>query len=62
MRITSGNDVLKDFHDPDEGASEPPLSEAAINSLTTMVATVCEWLADDISRAADRFNGQGEKA
>jgi hypothetical protein len=62
MRIASGNDVLEDFHDPDDVDSEHPLSRAAINSLTTMAATVCEWIADDISRTSDRFNNQGEKA
>jgi hypothetical protein len=62
MRIASGNDVLMDFHDPDDADSEPPLSRAAINSLTTMAAAVCEWIGDDISRTADRFNGQGEQA
>lgn len=62
MRIASGNDTLNDFHDPDDADSEPPLSRAAINSLTTMVAEVCEWIADDISRTSDTFNGRGEKA
>jgi hypothetical protein len=62
MRIASGNDVLADFHDPEDSDSEPPLSRAAINTLTTMTATVCEWLADDISRASDRFNGRGVQA
>jgi hypothetical protein len=62
MRIVSGNDVLADFHDPDDANSEPPLSRAAVNTLTTMTATVCEWLAEDISHASDRFNGRGEQA
>lgn len=62
MRIASGNDVLMDFHNPDDADSEPPLSRAAINSLTTMVAAVCEWIGDDISRTSDHFNAQGEEA
>jgi hypothetical protein len=62
MRIASGNDVLADFHDPEDSDSEPPLSRAAINTLTTMTATICEWLADDISHTSDRFNGRGEQA
>jgi hypothetical protein len=62
MRIVSGNDVLADFHDPEDSDSEPPLSRAAVNTLTTMTATVCEWLADDISRTSDRFNGRGEQS
>lgn len=62
MRIASGNEVLNDLHDPDDADSQPPLSSAAINSLTTMVATVCEWIAEDISGSADRFNSRGEQA
>lgn len=62
MRIASGNDVVNDAFDPDDANSEPPLSSAAINSLTTMTAAVCEWIADDISRTAGRFNERGEKA
>jgi hypothetical protein len=62
MRIASGNDVLNDAYDPDDADSEPPLSSAAINSLTTMTAAVCEWIADDISRTADDFNAQGEES
>lgn len=62
MRIASGNDTLIDFHDPDDADSEPPLSRAAISSLTTMTAAICEWISDDISRTSDSFNGRGEKA
>jgi hypothetical protein len=62
MRIASGNDVLNDAYDPDDADSEHPLSSAAINSLTTMTAAVCEWIADDISRTADDFNAQGEES
>lgn len=62
MRIASGNDVLDDAHDPGDAASEPPLSRTAINSLTTMAAAVCEWIADDISRTSGRFNVRGEQA
>jgi hypothetical protein len=62
MRIVSGNDVLKDFHDPEDADSEPPLGRAAINSLVTMTAAVCEAMADDISRTSDAFNGRGEQA
>ena len=62
MRIASGNDVMEDFHDPDDSDSEPPLSRGAINTLTTMAAAVCDVLADEISRSADHFNGSGEQA
>lgn len=62
MRIAAGNDTVADFHDPDDADSEPPLSRAAINSLTTMCAAVCEWIADDISLAADVFKDQGAQA
>lgn len=62
MRIASGNDVLEDFHEPDDSNSEPPLSSGAINTLTTMAAAVCDLLADEISRSADHFNGLGEQA
>lgn len=61
MRIASGNDVLEDFHDPDDSDSEPPLSGGAINTLTTMAAAICDLLADEISRSADHFNGPGEQ-
>lgn len=59
MRIASGNDVLSDSYDPDDPNCAAPLSSAAINSLTTMAATLCEWIADDISCTADRFNSRG---
>lgn len=62
MRIASGNDVLNDQHDPDDADSQPPLSSAAINSLTTMVAAVCEWIVEDIGCTAERFNSRGEQA
>lgn len=62
MRIASGNDVLNDTYDPDDADCQPPLSSAAINSLTTMAAAVCEWIAEDISCAAERFNSRGEQA
>ncbi|MDB5911194.1 MAG: hypothetical protein JWP34_5311 [Massilia sp.] len=62
MRIASGNDTLMDFYDPDDADSEPPLSRAAINSLTTMTAAICEWIADDISLTSDSFNNRGGKA
>jgi hypothetical protein len=62
MRIAPGNDTLIDFHDPEDADSGPPLSRAAVNSSTTMVAAVCEWMADDISRTADAYNDRGEKA
>lgn len=62
MRIASGNDILNDAYDPDGADCQPPLSSDAINSLTTMAAAVCEWIADDISRTADYFNSRGEQA
>jgi hypothetical protein len=62
MRIVSGNDVLADFHDPDDADSEPPLSRGAINSLVSMTAAVCEGMANDISRTSEAFNGRGGQA
>ncbi|MGZ8339112.1 MAG: hypothetical protein ACXW2U_05305 [Telluria sp.] len=58
-RFIVGNDVVTDFHDPEDPDSQPPLSRSAINAMTTMIAATCEWICDDISLTADDLNDRG---
>jgi hypothetical protein len=53
LRIIAGNFVVADTHDPDDSASEPPLSSYTMNVLTSMAAEVCELITDDISGSVD---------
>lgn len=58
MRIVSGNTTLKDCHDPEDAASEAPLSDSAIDSLTRMVAELCESISDDICMRAQELDDE----
>lgn len=58
MRIMAGTPVVADQYDPADPNSEPPLSSSAINALANMGAEICELIADNISRSADRLDKQ----
>lgn len=58
-RIIAGNDVVRDFHDPDDPDCAAPLSGSAINALNTMTAALLERLTEDINQTADEYGDRG---
>lgn len=57
-RIISGNCVAADAHDESDPNSVAPLSANAIGNLESMLAEICEHIADDIAIAADQLDSQ----
>lgn len=60
LRIVDGNRVIADAYDPDDPASDPPLSDSVISQLTSMTGAICELIADDIDGTAVVFNERGQ--
>lgn len=58
MRIVTANGVSHDNFDPEDMNSEVPLSRVAENSITAMVASVCDLLAQRIGHTASGYNTQ----
>jgi len=58
LRIVAGNVVVQDNFNPGDPAESAPLSPAAVSSLTSMAAAMCEQLNDNVVARADWFNSR----
>ena len=61
LRIVAGNSVLKGNFSADDPACPVPLTSYAEGVLTTMAATICEDIRDDIEERARLYNDQADR-